>query len=172
LKGNGSDNDGTVASYQWDQISGPNCNIKNPDQANTVVDNLSEGAYVFELVIRDNQNGVARDTVQLIVKAADSPIQNYPGVVNNNGSSINTPSFTIYPNPVSDKFSLAINNTSMGQLKVDLVNQAGALVGSFMFNKDQDSIHIELTAQNLASGIYFVRVTIANWNDVRKIVKL
>ena len=172
LKGNGSDNDGTVASYQWDQISGPNCNIKNPDQANTVVDNLSEGAYVFELVIRDNQNGVARDTVQLIVKAADSPIQNDPGVVNNNGSSINTPSFTIYPNPVSDKFSLAINNTSMGQLKVDLVNQAGALVGSFMFNKDQDSIHIELTAQNLASGIYFVRVTIRNWNDVRKIVKL
>ena len=64
--GSGSDHDGEVSSYKWDEISGPACTIENPDQAKTVVSNLTEGTYVFELEIRDDQNGVARDTVQEI----------------------------------------------------------------------------------------------------------
>ncbi len=353
LRGSGSDQDGTISSYHWNEISGPPCTIVNPSQAQTVVTDLTQGVFKFVLEVSDDQNGKGRDTIELTINAADTtadtaaskyikvniyggenPYTNgqwnnwdvtssfnssvfyysdgttsavnadlsfnwsildngndygqaamAPGIVLryagytrttrtltihglssvgkyklellasqnqysdnitvfqvgqlsdsiftynnyttkailsdlspdsqgqltitistpngynylngfvlteniNDGPAANKPaqkkteaenniepntqptSLSIYPNPVSDKFSLDMNNAYTGKMKVDIINQAGAQVGSFMFNKDQQRIHVDVPAKDLITGIYFVHITIGNWSDVRKIIKL
>ena len=50
---------------------------------------------------------------------------------------IEKPSLSIYPNPVRDNFVLQLNNSHMGKMSVQVVNQAGAIVHTYEFNKDQ-----------------------------------
>ncbi|OUJ67422.1 FG-GAP-like repeat-containing protein, partial [Hymenobacter crusticola] len=62
-----SDADGTVASYQWAQVSGPNtATFNNPTVAQPTVSNLVAGTYVFSLVVTDNL-GLASAAAQTTV---------------------------------------------------------------------------------------------------------
>ena len=81
LAGSGSDNDGTIVAYQWNKISGPaQFVILTPTQAQTLVNNLVQGTYQFELRVTDNQGSTGRDTVTVIVNPA-AP-SNQPPVAN------------------------------------------------------------------------------------------
>ena len=82
------------------------------------------------------------------------------------------PSFTIYPNPVRDNFVLQLNNSQTGKMNVQVVNQAGAIIRSYLFNKDQMVNQVTVPANDLPTGVYFVHVQIGTWSDKRKIVKL
>jgi hypothetical protein len=82
------------------------------------------------------------------------------------------PSFTIYPNPVRDNFVLQLNNSQTGKMNVQVVNQAGAIVRSYLFNKDQMVNQVTVPANELPTGIYFIHVQIGTWSDKKKIVKL
>ncbi|MGZ8560371.1 MAG: PKD domain-containing protein, partial [Flavisolibacter sp.] len=76
VNGSGNDADGTIASYIWTRISGPaSFNIVNPSQAQTVINNLVQGVYRFELRVTDNQGAIDRDTVNVTVNAA-APLPN------------------------------------------------------------------------------------------------
>ena len=85
---------------------------------------------------------------------------------------IEKPSFTIYPNPVTDNFILQLNNSHMGKMNVQVVNQSGVIIRSYLFNKDQIVNQITVPANDLPTGIYFIHVQIGTWSDKRKIVKL
>jgi len=82
------------------------------------------------------------------------------------------PSFSIYPNPVTDNFVLELNNSHTGKMNVQVVNQAGAIVRSSLFSKDQIVNQVTLSANDLPTGVYFVHVQIGTWSDKRKFVKL
>jgi hypothetical protein len=82
------------------------------------------------------------------------------------------PSFVIYPNPVRNNFVLQLNNSQMGKMNVQVVNQAGAIIRSYLFNKDQVVKEVTVPANDLPTGVYFVHVQIGTWSDKRKIVKL
>ncbi|HVT84108.1 MAG TPA: tandem-95 repeat protein [Chitinophagaceae bacterium] len=72
--GNGNDPDGTIASYQWSKISGPTqFNIVSPTQAQTVINNLVQGTYQFQLTVTDNLGATGKDTVVITVNAANIP---------------------------------------------------------------------------------------------------
>ncbi len=74
------DPDGTVSSFQWTKITGPaSFVVENAAAARTVVKNLLEGVYQFELKVTDNEGLWAKGTVQVIVKN-DSAIYNLPPV--------------------------------------------------------------------------------------------
>ncbi len=61
LVGSGSDPDGNVVSYQWTKISGPSqYNIVSPAQAQTVINNLVQGVYQFQLTVTDNQGATGK----------------------------------------------------------------------------------------------------------------
>ncbi|MCW5913064.1 MAG: T9SS type A sorting domain-containing protein [Chitinophagaceae bacterium] len=71
LAGSGTDEDGTVVSYQWTKISGPSgYTIVNSGSAVTDVFGLTEGVYSFQLEVTDNKGAKGRDTMQVTVNAA------------------------------------------------------------------------------------------------------
>jgi parallel beta-helix repeat protein len=66
-----NDPDGTIASYQWTQVSGPGtATITNADQARPTVSALIQGVYTFRLTVRDNDGGTSSDAVNVTVNAA------------------------------------------------------------------------------------------------------
>ena len=71
LDGRGSsDPDSNIASYQWSKILGPSVfNIVNASAAQTLVNNLQQGVYEFELRVTDAGGLFSKDTVQITVNA-------------------------------------------------------------------------------------------------------
>ena len=60
----------------------------------------------------------------------------------------------------------------MGKMNVQVVNQAGAIVHAYEFNKDQIVNQITVPAHDLPTGVYFIHVQIGTWSEKSKIVKL
>jgi hypothetical protein len=67
LNGSGSsDPDNNIATYKWTKISGPaSFNIVNADAAQTLVENLVQGVYEFELQVTDAAGLYSKDTVTI-----------------------------------------------------------------------------------------------------------
>ena len=82
VNGSANDPDGSIVSYQWTKISGPvSYNTGSPASASTVINNLTQGVYQFELKVTDNQGGVSTDIIIITVNAAvvvvnQSPVAN------------------------------------------------------------------------------------------------
>lgn len=75
------DPDGNIASYKWDKISGPPCNLENPLTSVMTVKDMEEGIYIFRLNVTDNSGATVPDEVTITVLAADGgtvPAGTYP----------------------------------------------------------------------------------------------
>ncbi|HEX5154083.1 MAG TPA: carbohydrate-binding protein [Parafilimonas sp.] len=71
LTGSASDPDGFITSYLWKKISGPSqFTLGWPTEAETMLKDLVEGVYKFELEATDNDGATAKDTVVLTVSPA------------------------------------------------------------------------------------------------------
>ncbi len=67
-----SDADGNITDYSWVKISGPaGGTVASPAAENTNVTGLTQGTYVFELKVTDNDNSSATDRVTVVVNAAN-----------------------------------------------------------------------------------------------------
>ena len=76
-----SDPDGTISVWLWTKISGPaSFNINNTSAPKTVVKNLVQGVYQYELTVKDDKGLSAKDTTQVIVNDLSQP--NHPPVAN------------------------------------------------------------------------------------------
>lgn len=78
LSGSGTDADGTISSYTWKQVSGPN-NTATFSPGTTAqspnVGGLIQGAYTFTLTVTDNLGATSRpDSVVVTVNGANSGI--------------------------------------------------------------------------------------------------
>lgn len=74
LNGSGTDADGTIASYAWTQVSGPNtATFSSITAAAPTVSGLIAGSYVFSLVVTDNQTAASLAD-QVIVNVATVPV--------------------------------------------------------------------------------------------------
>ena len=66
-----TDSDGTIASYVWSQVSGPNVIILSGlNSASETASGLIEGVYVFEVTVVDNLGASATDQVQVTINPA------------------------------------------------------------------------------------------------------
>ncbi|WP_158559118.1 PKD domain-containing protein [Deminuibacter soli] len=72
LDGSGSsDPDGSIASYAWSQVSGPNtAKFSTATASKTNVTGLAAGTYVFQLKVTDNKGATATANVTVTVTAA------------------------------------------------------------------------------------------------------
>ncbi|MDQ3290992.1 MAG: T9SS type A sorting domain-containing protein, partial [Bacteroidota bacterium] len=60
LNGTGTDKEGAIKQYIWNQVSGPSASkISNTLIANPVVSGLAAGTYVYSLVVTDAQDAVS-----------------------------------------------------------------------------------------------------------------
>jgi Bacterial Ig domain len=83
LNGNGTDADGTIASFQWRKVAGPTQGtITNTTSAQTSVTSLVLGTYQFELRVTDNNGAFGRDTVTITVNNTPPPPPNQAPVAN------------------------------------------------------------------------------------------
>ncbi|WOO40294.1 PKD domain-containing protein [Rubellicoccus peritrichatus] len=62
-----SDEDGTIVSYRWTQLSGPEVPMSATNAADLVLSNLIAGNYEFMLQVTDNDGATARDRIKIIV---------------------------------------------------------------------------------------------------------
>lgn len=78
LNGTGSsDPDGTISSYLWTQLSGPNtAGITTPSGSTTGLTGLIGGSYVFNLLVTDNNGATSGDNVTITVNLNTPPIAN------------------------------------------------------------------------------------------------
>lgn len=67
LNGSGSDVDGSIVSYKWEQVSGPPCVIVDPTKAVTIVKRSDIGTYVFKLTVTDDKGAAGSDEVRVTV---------------------------------------------------------------------------------------------------------
>jgi hypothetical protein len=68
INGSGSDADGTISSYAWTTVSGPNTpTLSGASTANLTASGLVSGAYVFRLTVTDNSGATGTDDVNVAV---------------------------------------------------------------------------------------------------------
>jgi beta-glucanase (GH16 family) len=71
VSGSGTDSDGTIASYAWTRISGPNTpTLSGASTATLTVSGLIVGTYVYRLTVADNGGLTATDNVNIVVSNA------------------------------------------------------------------------------------------------------
>lgn len=81
ITGTAADADGSISSFRWSQVSGPNtATITNGTTATATFSNLVQGTYSFRLTVTDNAGGTAAATVSVTVNPA--PVDNVAPVAN------------------------------------------------------------------------------------------
>jgi ribosomal protein L14 len=74
LMGSGVDSDGSIVNYEWIKIAGPqNYQIMTPGNPATLVVNMEQGVYQYQLKVIDNSGALAYDTVTVTVIPANLP---------------------------------------------------------------------------------------------------
>ena len=70
LSGSGTDEDGTIASYLWEQTTGTNIVLDNPNAASiTFVAPDTIETLTFRLTVTDNNGSTGTDTIQITILA-------------------------------------------------------------------------------------------------------
>jgi hypothetical protein len=71
LQGSASDADGSISTYKWSQVSGPNTvTFNNAAIAAPTLSGLIEGSYILRLTAIDNQGASASDELKITVNKA------------------------------------------------------------------------------------------------------
>jgi hypothetical protein len=78
----------------------------------------------------------------------------------------------IYPNPVGSRFSLQVNNSLTGPMRVQLLDMAGVIRQTVDCQKTGTAFQVDINTASLATGVYIVRIQLGDRMEVRKIIKL
>ncbi|MFZ6010667.1 MAG: PKD domain-containing protein [Bacteroidota bacterium] len=65
VSGSGADDDGSIVSYSWSQISGPVCSLSNQDTDRLKITSPVTGICVFKLEVTDDKGAKASDDVTI-----------------------------------------------------------------------------------------------------------
>jgi hypothetical protein len=141
------DPDGTISSYQWQEISGPATATASTMIGSEIdVTNLQEGVYQFELTVTDNQGATSTATVKIVVDK----------------SPTGTNKFILYPNPAHDFITGRLDGELNGTVKLIVYDINGKVVLNTEMNKTAYELEKTWNVSGLASGMYTVLITIAN----------
>ena len=153
LNASGStDPDGTITSYHWQEISGPNT-ARSSSMNNQVVtlSNLEAGIYQFQLTVTDNSGITSTATMELTVEPA-----------NIGEGSTKSNVFTVYPNPAHSVTTVQITSQVTGTVKIVVYDMNGRLVMTAQTVMSGGTATKTLNISSLASGMYTIQVTIGN----------
>ncbi|HRN55373.1 MAG TPA: PKD domain-containing protein, partial [Agriterribacter sp.] len=146
------DPDGSIVSYTWTKISGPQgdqSSIANPNKVTTTVTGLKEGEYVFQLTVKDDKGSEGKDEVRIRV--------NQPPVVNAGRDTV------IHISILEDVIQATLSGTA--------TDSDGDIIGIKWekFNGDEGDIIVEpdkikSDVYNLKKGIYEYTLSVTDNN--------
>ena len=157
-----TDPDGTIVSYYWQQVSGPNT-ASSTTMNNPVVNlsNLQMGQYKFQLTVTDNTGITSTAKMNLTVEQ---------GITQH--EFLSSERLIVYPNPAHDVTTVKITSQVMGTVKITVYDMNGRQVLVAQTVKSDDVVNKTLNISSLASGMYTVQITIGNQKTmVTKFIK-
>ncbi|HLX67876.1 MAG TPA: carbohydrate-binding protein [Puia sp.] len=77
----------------------------------------------------------------------------------------------LYPNPAKSDFTIQVGNALSGTMIIQMFDATGRIRQVQALQKDQPAVQVEMAADALPSGTYFVRVQIGNWSEIKKLMK-
>ncbi|MCA0397413.1 MAG: T9SS type A sorting domain-containing protein [Bacteroidetes bacterium] len=164
FSGSGTDTDGSIRSYAWFQVSGPNtARFGASNAASTSVSGLAQGIYVFRLTVTDDDGATATDDITVTVNAAaqttDSNTTTPPTVapVANNAPSVNAGdnrSITLPTNSVTLTGTATDSDGSISKWAWTLVSGTGGTINP--------SNTATTTVSGLSAGTYTFRLTVTD----------
>jgi hypothetical protein len=154
------DPDGTIQSYEWKEVSGPNTvNSSSMNSSEVTISDLQVGVYEFQVTVTDNEGASSVAIMKLTV---------------NQGFAFNNPSerFAIYPNPAHSTINSKIVSPVTGSTKIMVYDMNGKLVLTSEVEKSDNSVTKTINISQLAPGMYTIQINIANRKTmVAKFVK-
>jgi hypothetical protein len=152
------DPDGTISSYQWQQIGGPNTVTSSAmNNAQVTISDLQAGVYEFEVTVTDNSGATSSATMKLTVV---------------DGTAGHGDQFIVYPNPAHDVLNGSITSPVTGIVKINIYDMSGRSVLETEAEKSDNVIVKTMNISPLASGMYIIQINIANQKTmVTKFVK-
>lgn len=153
LEGSGTDADGTIASYLWEQRSGPSsATVSALNAQNLSVSALIEGTYIFRITVTDNLGAFGFDEVNIRV---NPPLPNSPPVVSTDGDK----TITLPLNSVVVQGSASDADGTISTIL--WTQQSGPSAAQL-----NGASTLTLSAQNLLQGIYVFRITVTDNNNL------
>jgi gliding motility-associated-like protein len=150
LRGVGADGDGSVDSYVWAQVSGPNTPTTQPtgNPNELALDGLIEGQYVFTLTVTDNLGASDEDQITIVVSTAPT---NQPPVAVAGGDAV-----VILPNN-----SITLNGLASTDADGTIADFAWEYTGSLTATLS-DTTFAELLVSDLEEGAYTFSLTVTD----------
>ncbi len=138
---------------------------------------LTGGAQNFKIFVSKSSGTPVFNWWQLSGTSAGSstPTSANPATaieLQNSSASISDSSFLAYPNPFQDHFTMQVQNSYIGQVKVQLFNLNGVLQKQFVFNKTNISVQLVLSVNDLPRGEYMLMILTDKWEKKGKVIKL
>jgi endoglucanase len=79
---------------------------------------------------------------------------------------------SIFPNPVTDRFAVEVNNNLTGKLAIDIISVSGTVVKQFSLTKaSAGATQSYLSIGTLPAGQYILKATMTGWAQSANIVK-
>ena len=173
LPGSGTDEDGSVVSYSWSQISGPStAMLVNRNSATAGAGGLLEGVYKFQLEVTDDKGATGTATLRVTVtqpggitqmrmmdtSATDSST---PSAINDLSGELQSAqlevAITAYPNPFTNLITVNITGDA-GPYSLSLTDALGRTLLTKKGNKNAGTYQEQINTSNIESGIYFLTV--------------
>lgn len=168
FSGSGSDADGSIRSYAWTQISGPNtAKFGAANAASTSVSGLVQGAYVFRLTVTDNEGATGTDDITVTVNAAASSTPSTPPAATPTTPAPTTPANKAPTVSAGDNrtITLPVNSVTLTGTATDsdgtitkwtwsVVSGTGATINP--------SNAASTTVSGLSAGTYVFRLTVTD----------
>jgi hypothetical protein len=150
-----TDADGWIKSFRWTKISGPSSYwFSNSSAAQTKVNGLVAGTYVFRVTVTDNDGATDYDDVTIVMTSSTSTSSNgYPVAKAGADQTI----------PLSWKYMPTLNGTgsydSDGYIKAFKWTKISG-PSSYWFSPSSSSA--KATAEGLVAGTYIFRLTVTD----------
>jgi len=131
---------------------------------------LPEGVQIIKL--RSSSSIIWNINWLEVSPAASSARSSEVSIAENELATANDKALDIFPNPVTDRFVLQVNNELSGAVNVQIFNLQGSLQKQFTLSKAAaGSIQYYLSIGDFTAGSYFVKVSMKDWTQSKQIIK-
>ncbi|MFA0962092.1 alpha/beta hydrolase [Roseivirga sp. BDSF3-8] len=164
LAGSVSDEDGSITSYLWKQLSGPaGPTLTNYNSPEVIIKNLRPGDYVFQLTAIDDKNDRNSDEIAIHVE----------GVVSGLDDAIDI-DLEVFPNPFTEYLIIKVNTANIrpGDLHLSCTDAAGRSypVKSAVRSASASGIELKVSPR-VTEGFYLVTITSQHFQRTFRLLK-